>query len=153
MSVEVPEGFVPVPMAGGGFIQVNGPLYVKAEGTTLIVGFRVEERHCNPMGMCHGGMLMTFADMLMPMGVHFQSEEFAQFLPTIAMSTDFLAPAPRGAWLEGRTEVLKVTRNLVFAEGKAWADGELVLRTSGTFKRGPKFGDLGLKIGVREVLK
>jgi uncharacterized protein (TIGR00369 family) len=137
----IPPGFKPVPM-GGGFIEVNGPLYVLHEGPVVKLGFRVEARHCNPMGMCHGGMLASFCDMLLPISVHRKSAEVGQrFLPTVSLQTDYLAPAPLGAWVEGECDVLKVTRAMVFAQGLVKADGVVAVRCSGVFKIGPKFGD------------
>lgn len=135
MSENIPEGFRVLRDVGGQFINVNGPLCFKKTEHGLILGLRVEERHCNPMGICHGGMLMTFCDMVMPMAANF-ANRLAQFLPTISMTTDFVSPAKRGAWLEGRTDVLKVTRNLVFAQTIITADGVPAVRASGTFKRG-----------------
>ncbi len=134
----LPEGFSELPFRTG-FVGVNGPLYVKrgADGR-LHLGFRVEERHCNPMGIAHGGMLVTFADMQLPFGARFQADLSDRFLPTIHLATDFLAPAPLGAWVEGETEVLRRTRNLVFAQCLVTADGEPCLRASGIFKIGPE---------------
>ena len=62
-----PAGWVRFPIRDG-FIGTNGPLFVRREEDALVLGLRVEERHCNPNKMCHGGMLMTFADMLLPIG-------------------------------------------------------------------------------------
>ncbi len=137
----VPPGYRPVDV-GGGFIAANGPLYLLHEGAVVKVGFRVEPRHCNPMGMCHGGMLASFCDMLLPVSVHRKSAEVGQrFLPTVSLQLDYMAPVPLGAWVEGECDVLKVTRAMVFAQGLARADGVLALRCSGVFKIGPKFGD------------
>jgi uncharacterized protein (TIGR00369 family) len=137
----VPPGYRPVDV-GGGFIAANGPLYLLHEGAVVQVGFRVESRHCNPMGMCHGGMLASFCDMLLPLSVHRKSAEVGQrFLPTVSLQLDYMAPVPLGAWVEGECDVLKVTRAMVFAQGLARADGVLALRCSGVFKIGPKFGD------------
>jgi uncharacterized protein (TIGR00369 family) len=52
---------------GGPFIRHNGPLYARLLDGRLELGFRVEERHTNPLKICHGGMLATLADMLLPM--------------------------------------------------------------------------------------
>lgn len=137
----VPPGFVPVPL-GGGFIAANGPLYVFHQGQDVRMGFVVEPRHCNPMSVCHGGMLASFCDMLLPISVHRKSAEVGQrFLPTVSLQLDYLAPVPLGAWVEGECEVLKVTRTMVFAQGLVRADGVLAVRCSGVFKIGPKFGD------------
>ena len=138
---DVPPGYRPVD-AGGGFIAANGPLYLLHEGATVKVGFRVEPRHCNPMGVCHGGMLASFCDMLLPLSVHRKSAEVGRrFLPTVSLQIDYLAPVPLGAWVEGECEVLKVTRTMVFAQGLVRADGATAVRCSGVFKIGPKFGD------------
>ncbi len=55
-------------------------------------------------------------------------------MPTINLTADFLRPAPLGSWVEGRTDCLRTTRNLVFAQALITADGEPVLRASGIFK-------------------
>jgi uncharacterized protein (TIGR00369 family) len=133
MSAVIPEGFRPF-KPNMGFLQSHGPLYGKWTGTYLLLGFRVEERHCNPGMVAHGGMLATFADMLLPIAARFQSKEEMGFVPTVNLTCDFLAPAPLGAWVEGKAEPIKLTRNLLFAQGIATADGETVLRANGIFK-------------------
>lgn len=141
-SAGVPAGWSVMPFHYG-FVGVNGPLYVKRDNGDLLVGFRVEERHCNPMKMAHGGMMSLFADMLMPIAARFQGEGLAdKFLPTIHLGVDFLGPSPLGAWVEGRTRILKVTRNLVFADGFATADGAPCLRANGVFKIGASVAPL-----------
>lgn len=140
----IPAGFRALPM-GGDFIGVNGPLYLRherpADAPPLVqMGFRVEQRHCNPMGNCHGGMLATFADMMLPMLAHRQSPELRnQFLPTVNLQIDYLAPSPLGAWVQGEAQVLRVTRNLAFVQGLVTADGVPALRVSGIFKIGKPF--------------
>jgi len=134
-----PEGFAKLSL-GGGFMDRNGPLYLRRRGGRMQLGFRVEAHHCNPMGNCHGGMLATFADMLLPMAAQRQNDEVGhRFLPTIGLQIDYLAPAPLGAWVEGEAEVLRVTRTLVFVQGLAAADGTPALRASGIFKLGPEW--------------
>ena len=139
----VPEGFHPRSF-GDGFIGVNGPLYVRRAGSTFQLGFRVERRHCNMMGICHGGMMATFCDMLMPISAHVLSAEIGmRFLPTINLQIDYLAAAPLGAWVQGEAQLLRTTRSLVFMQGLVQADGVSVARTSGIFKIGPPFEDAG----------
>ncbi len=142
---ELPPGFAPLTM-GGEFIAANGPFYLLhavGEGSVVVkLGFRVESRHCNPMGMCHGGMLASFCDMLLPVSVHRKSAEVGQrFLPTVSLQLDYMAPVALDAWVEGEAEVLKVTRAMVFAQGVVRADGVVAVRCSGVFKIGPAFGD------------
>jgi uncharacterized protein (TIGR00369 family) len=146
-TADLPEGFQPLVM-GGPFMAVNGPLYLRMEPRPVQVGFRVEKRHTNPMDICHGGMLASFCDMLLPICAHRQSEAVqGRFLPTISLQIDYLAPAPLGAWVQGEAQVLRVTRSMVFAQGLVTADGAPVARVSGIFKIGPVFTPGGSPAG------
>jgi uncharacterized protein (TIGR00369 family) len=137
-AVDIPSGFSPLPV-GGQFMEVNGPLFVRVVEGRAHLGFRVLARHTNPMNNCHGGMLASFGDMLLPVCIHRQSEVGQRFLPTISLQIDYLAPAPLGAWVQGQADVLRVTRTMVFAQGVAQADGTPVMRVSGIFKIGQPF--------------
>ena len=140
-ELNIPEGFKPRRF-GDGFIAANGPLYVKTLQRGVLIGFRVEARHCNPMGICHGGMIATFCDMFLPISAHHLSDDLQQrFLPTINLQIDYLAPSPKGAWVQGEGQLLRSTRSLVFMQGVVTADGQPVARASGIFKIGPRFED------------
>lgn len=135
---DIPDGFAPL-VAGGPFIQHNGPLYLLQQGGVVKFGFRVLPQHVNPMNNLHGGMMASFCDMLLPLSVHRKSEQVHnRFLPTISLQIDYLAPAALGAWVEGEAEPLRVTRSLVFAQGLVTADGVPCARVSGVFKIGPE---------------
>jgi len=138
----VPEGFRPL-RVGGPFMQETGPLYgrlIQEQGRHRVwIGFRVQERHTNPLGVCHGGMLATLADMLAAISVPYQTDLPRHFLPTISLQMDFLAPARLGAWVQAQIDVLKTTRNLIFTQGLLTADGEPALRVSAIYKIGPLF--------------
>ena len=146
----IPEGFRPI-RVGGLFIAHNGPLYGKWTGQRVQLGFRVEERHSNPLKMCHGGMLATFADMMIPCAARYQHDIERRFLPTISLQIDYMGSAMVGAWVQGEAEVLRTTRNMLFGQGLVSADGQPALRVSGIFKMGQLIGDgkavdpLGLK--------
>jgi uncharacterized protein (TIGR00369 family) len=146
MSDTIPEGFRPLGFAMG-FLEVNGPLYGKWDGERIKLGFRIEARHCNPGNVAHGGMLATFADMLLPIAARFQSKVDMGFLPTVNLTCDYLAPAPLGAWVEGEADALKTGKSLLFAHGIAKADGVPCLRASGVFKvTGPTGGGFSLEM-------
>ena len=149
-ALPIPEGFKRIPaFSNDDFIAHNGPLYIRQKligGVSSVqVGFRVEQRHCNPMGICHGGMMATFCDMLLPLSIHRKAPEIGmRFLPTISLQLDYLAPSPLGAWVQGEADVLRVTRSMVFSQGLVRADGELVVRLSGIFKIGKPFTPPGM---------
>jgi len=130
---DIPAGFAPLRLSMG-FLEAVGPLYGKWADDRLLLGFRIETRHCNPGNVAHGGMMATFADMLLPIASRFQSKTEMGFLPTVNLTCDYLAPAPLGAWIEGRADPIRTTKNLLFAQGVATADGQPVLRANGIFK-------------------
>jgi uncharacterized protein (TIGR00369 family) len=141
-SPAVPEGFKERRFGGEGFIAVNGPLYARRNGSGFQLGFRVERRHCNLMGILHGGMMATFCDMLLPISAHVLSNELGnRFLPTINLQIDYLAASPLGSWVQGEAQLLRTTKSLVFMQGLVHADDVPAARVSGIFKIGPPFDD------------
>ena len=152
---QIPDGFIALRKAPG-HIGVVGPLYLRHERRDAVhperdlvqLGFRVEPRHCNPAGILHGGMMATFADMLLPLSAHRLTRAAAgHFLPTVSLQLDYLAPAPSGTWVHGEAQVLRATRSLLFMQGLVWADGHIAARVSGILKIGPSFESLGWKPG------
>ena len=131
----IPSGFKRIEL-GSPFMTQNGPLYASWRNQQFILGLRVEEKHCNPLGVCHGGMLSSFADMLLPYGAMYALCTERRFTPTISLQLDFLAPVKLGAWIEGTSEPLKSTRNLLFAQGLIRHDDQTIARASGVFKWG-----------------
>lgn len=132
--IDPPAGYLRLPdHALPVFNSLVGPFWLKPEAAGVVYGFRVELRHCNPVELCHGGMLVAFADIVLTGGCNHVAG-LSRFLTTITLATDFIAPARIGTWLEARPEVLKVTRSMVFGQCLVLADGEAVLRASGTFR-------------------
>jgi acyl-coenzyme A thioesterase PaaI-like protein len=129
-----PTDFLPLALPGG-FMALNGPFFGRRRAGGLDLGFVVEERHTNPAKVSHGGMLMSLARLQLAAGA--AAGAGLDHLPRMmALSFDFLAPAPVGAWVEGETEVLHTTRNLVFLRGLLRIGGQPVLRASGVGRRG-----------------
>jgi uncharacterized protein (TIGR00369 family) len=131
-----PAGFKRLPLSPegvGDFNATAGPWYGRDEDGRLVGGFRVLRNHLNPLGMCHGGLLATFCDVLMPVAIAYQEEMETGMLPTVSLSLDYLAPTPAGAWVEGRPELLRRGRRLVFIQLVLFADGRATVRANGVF--------------------
>lgn len=128
-----PPGFMPLRLGANPFIDMVGPFMGRAEGEAFAMGLRIERRHCNPAGSCHGGMLGTLADLLLVLGANVQTDA-RRYMVTVHLACDYLAPAPLGSWVEGRLKVKRATRNLVFCQGEFSADGHPVLAFSGIAK-------------------
>ncbi len=130
-----PPGFTKLPVLGAsGFNGLCGGLWVKVQNGSMLGGFRVEAIHCNPAGSCHGGMLATFSDVHLALAAQFEHSFNALILPTVSLTLDYLAPTPKGAWVEARAEIMKVTRGTVFANETLLADGKPVAFARGIFK-------------------
>ncbi len=108
-----------------------GPVYEKSDGENWVRAFRARPDLCNSGGFVHGGMLMTFADIVLARAVmDVAGPPFA----TVRLLTDFMAPAPQNAWIEGRAEVNRRTRTLAFVAGSISVSGSKVALISATFR-------------------
>ncbi|WP_417515433.1 PaaI family thioesterase [Minwuia sp.] len=135
---DVPEGFKPFG-ARDGMFGVVGPIYGKVADGEASLGFRVEEKHLNPVGTCHGGMLATLVDVQIGFGAAVLMGRRI-FLPTINLNCDFLAPPQLGQWVHGRTELVRATPRMAFCNAWLYCEDEIVLRANGIMKV-PSEGD------------
>lgn len=132
MTAQVPEGFRQLDVPDE-FIRMAGPLWAKPEDDGLRIGLPLEKRHGNPMGVAHGGLLVTVADMVMGVGSGFATGIFWPH-PTISLTSEFVRGAKLGQWLEGKARIARRTVNFCFASCDLLCGGEIVLVSSGVFK-------------------
>ncbi len=131
MASAVPPGFELTGLTDPYSVQF-GPVYIDRDTSRL--GFRVEEKHLNPVGTCHGGAISTFADMQIMLANEGVGTS-AGHTPTISLTVDYLAPPPLGAWVVADVEIVKRTRTLIFTQALIHADGDqLVARTTGIYR-------------------
>lgn len=128
----VPEGFQPFSHTSA-FLDAVGPLYQgEAADGTLVLGLRIEPRHCNRRGFAHGGLLVTLADLIL--GYSLGTAGGRRGLVTANLTADFAGAAQLGQWVEARADVQKATGSLTFANCYVTADGKRIVRASGIFK-------------------
>jgi uncharacterized protein (TIGR00369 family) len=126
-----PEGFVAAE-GRGLFSTHNGPYFTKpSEGPLVEQAFFAVPRHCNGVGLVHGGMLSAFMDGVLAGAVWRGAQRRAV---TIHLSIDFLQMARAGEWVLGEARLTRATREVAFAEGRAHVGGRDVVRASGVFK-------------------
>ena len=126
-----PEGFVPAE-GRGLFSTHNGPYFMRPSEDPLVEqAFYALPRHCNGVGLVHGGMLSAFMDGVLAGAVWRGSQRRAV---TIHLSIDFLHMARAGEWVIGEAKLTRATRDVAFAEGRAYVGGHDVVRASGVFK-------------------
>ena len=126
-----PEGYVPAE-GRGGVSTLNGPYFHRpGEGDLAEQAFYARSRHANGLGLVHGGMLSAFMDGVLAGAVWRGTGKAAV---TIHMSIDFLHMARVGEWVMGEARLTRATRDVAFAEGRAYVGGHDVVRCSGVFK-------------------
>jgi len=115
-----------------GFMTLIGPLWFKRDGDAILFGFRVASQHLNRNGVVHGGMLMTFIDQII--GTHVWRVTDKKPSVTVSLTTDFLASARDGDWVEARTEVSRRGAGLVFMRGEVSSGGRKLVAAQGIWK-------------------
>ena len=131
-----PSGFEPI-VSNSPFGWENGPLFERVpegggfENGGLERGFRVAEKHINAGGFCHGGMIMTFADIVLASAVMTVADP--PFV-TVRLTTDFIASAKLDDWVTGRGRVTGQRDGLVMLSGEILVEGTIIAGLSGAFK-------------------
>ena len=125
-----PDGFVRSTDRGP-FTTHNGPFFHRAADDGAHQAFFSEARHCNGIGLIHGGMLSAFLDGLLAGAVALKT---GMVPVTIHLSVDYLGMGRAGEWVLGEARVTRATRDIAFVEGRATANGRDLARASGVFK-------------------
>lgn len=125
-----PDGFVRSE-ARGPFSTHNGPYFHARPAEGAAQAFFVLPRHCNGMGILHGGMVSAFLDGLLGAAVGRATRTASV---TIHLSLDFLSMARAGEWVIGESRVTRQTKDLAFAEGRLHVGNKDIARASGVFK-------------------
>ncbi len=115
-----------------GYPALIGPFFARREGEGWRYGFLAEPRHRNMGGVVHGGMLMSFADDVL--GITVWAAAGRKPCTTVQLNTHFIAPARVGDFVEGRAEVLRATRSVVFVRGVLTVGERTIAHADGVWK-------------------
>ncbi|MGH8673911.1 MAG: PaaI family thioesterase, partial [Burkholderiales bacterium] len=110
--MEIPEGFQPL-FRTSPVLDLIGPLYGRGKGARLVVGLRVEPKHCNARGTIHGGILATLADVAIGYAIAFSTDPPTAAI-TANLSLDYAGTAKIGDWIESRVDIQKRGTRLAF---------------------------------------
>ena len=129
---DIPEGFhrVQRPQPNP-FNELVGPFYARRQGKDISLGLRIEERHMNSRGICHGGLLATMADLAL--GYACLAIGGQTSFVTVSLSLDFAGSAKAGDWVESQAEVQKTGARIAFANCYLVANGVRIVRASAIF--------------------
>jgi uncharacterized protein (TIGR00369 family) len=127
----VPADFERLP-TGLGYTDSLQPIYRRLGGADASFGLVVEAQHSNTMGICHGGVLMTLADITAATGANLARGVTAGS-PTVHLSIDYISSARMGQWVQANVEQVSVKRRFGFCSGGMYNNSGVVARFSGTF--------------------
>lgn len=129
----VPAGFKPVHRpTRQPYNELVGPFYERRDEAGVSIGIRIEERHLNSRGICHGGFLSTMADLALGYGMLHALKSGGGFV-TAHLSLDFAGSAKEGDWVESKVEVQKVGGKLAFANCYLMVGEARIVRASAIF--------------------
>ena len=127
-----PEGFIRQ-SGRGAFTTHNGPYYRRlTPGGDVEQAFYALPRHCNGVGLIHGGMISAFLDGLLAGAVGAGTSGAVPV--TIHLSIDFLNMGRPGDWVFGKARLTRATREIAFAEGEASIGDHVLARATGVFR-------------------
>jgi acyl-coenzyme A thioesterase 13 len=129
--MNVPEHFKPL-FRSSPILDLIGPLYYHGEGKDLVLGLRVETKHCNARGTVHGGILATLADVALGYTMAFSSDPPAALI-TANLTLDFAGTANIGDWLETRVDIQRQGSRLSFANSYISVGSQRIVRASAVF--------------------
>lgn len=127
----VPPAFERLPV-GLGYTDSLQPVYRWIREKDASFGLLVEAQHGNMMGICHGGVLMTLADITAATGVNLARGVTAGS-PTVHLSIDYISSARIGQWVQANVEQVSTKRRFGFCSGGIYNSAGVVARFSGTF--------------------
>ena len=134
---DIPEGFQLdlriQPHTFGGLV---GPFYSRRQGNDLSLGLRIEERHCNSRGTCHGGLLATLADIALGYACALAGDADGgqRNFVTVDLSLQYLASTHVGDWVQSEVTVLSPGSRTRSATGHLLANGNPVVQISANFR-------------------
>ena len=132
-----PRGFSALPRPSP-FNALVGPLFARrTKGRELCVGLRIEEKHTNSRGICHGGVLATLADLSLGYAMHAKTQGRMSFV-TAHLAVDYAGAARIGDWIESRVEIQRMGSRLAFANCYLVAGDRRIVRASAIFARADK---------------
>lgn len=127
----IPPGFTPL-FRSSPFLDLLGPIYNQRSDSGLVIGLRVEEKHCNARGLVHGGVFSSLADVALGYNTAFAQEPPTP-LVTTSLTIDYAGIAKLGDWITIESDVQKVGKTLAFANCYFSVESLRIARASAVF--------------------
>lgn len=125
-----PEGYSSI-LSTSPFGWENGPIFDRVTDDGFTRGFRIAPKHLNAGGVLHGGMVMTFADIVLAQAVSKVAEP--PFV-TLRLTSDFIGIAVEGDWVEGTATAEAPVDGIVAVHGIIEVGERVIATAQGLFK-------------------
>jgi uncharacterized protein (TIGR00369 family) len=116
-----------------GFMQLVGTELSSAQEGRAVVSLKAEERHLNPSGTVHGGVISTLIDASMAEALNTMTEEGEQPF-TIQITVNYMKPGKPGE-LASSAQVRKGGERITIVEAEVVQeeDEEVIALATGTY--------------------
>ncbi len=133
----IPTGFM-IFGKDDSFNDAIAPVYINTEqissgASKLKLGLLIDKHHCNYVGFCHGGAIMSLMDLALSTAVCIALDKITS-TPTVSTNFNFIASAKQGDWIECQIESVNLSRTMGFASALITGPKGDIARASGCFK-------------------
>jgi uncharacterized protein (TIGR00369 family) len=128
------DGGMQVIAAIGGSIDAYGIAEGTADAAWATGTWTPTHMACNPHGIVQAGVHAVIHDALMNFAINTACDGRDRTKATLEMKTELIRAVKLGDTVALRGDVVRMTRQVAFAEGRVLAaDGNLLSRSTGTF--------------------
>ncbi|HEY4345310.1 MAG TPA: PaaI family thioesterase [Parvibaculum sp.] len=127
-----PQGFAPVQTKGfGGFA---GPVVRGEDKDGALFLFDIAQQHLNGDDRLHGGMMMSLASIVMGevASMMAATQDGAAARP-LSINCDFVSAGETGERVEGRAQVTRATRSVLFITGELRVGDRILMTATGVY--------------------
>jgi uncharacterized protein (TIGR00369 family) len=117
----------------GGFTDLVGTEVVSTEEGRAVITIQAKQRHLNPSGTVHGGLISTLIDVSMAEALNTMTEEDEQPF-TIQITVNYMKPGKPGT-LTSTAQVRKGGERITIVEAEVVQeeDDEVIALATGTY--------------------
>ncbi len=140
---DIPPDFQPLNSTSP-FNNLVGPYFAALRDDHIVMGLRLEEKHCNKSGRLHGAMVCAIFDVTLGhnIGLHVARAdgqaltELATPIPmvTVSLTTDYMGTASIGDWIEGSASVQRAGTSMAFASAELRHGDEIIAKANGVYR-------------------
>lgn len=119
----------------GSFLDRVGGIEWAVLGDSAEVRLTLDDRHLNPNGTTHGGLLLTLLDFTLGVTVEHQlGDDLVGHPITIQLSSSMIGAASKGETVTGSATVTASTKTMTFVSGQITCDGRVLATATAVFR-------------------